>query len=141
MLKKIVFGLALFLACVFTAGLYYAYQSANSTPVANGSQVVIDSGGHHIEGTLRPSATYQYLLKDEGFPWEHFQATLLSQCSRWKQPINSRPNMAIFSTATTLGQCRPFKAWTQPYWLGPTPKPGQGLPARSPWSGDHKSRQ
>jgi hypothetical protein len=66
MLKKIVFGLAIFLACVFTAGLYYAYQSANSTPVANGSQVVIDSGGHHIEGTLRPSATYQYLLKDEG---------------------------------------------------------------------------
>lgn len=45
---------------------FLIFPACASAPVLNGEQVVIDSGSHHIEGTLQSSSSYQYLMKDEG---------------------------------------------------------------------------
>lgn len=56
---------ALVLGFVLLGGFVSGGSGAGSFPVVKGSRVVIDSGGHHLEGTFHPSP-HQVLMKDEG---------------------------------------------------------------------------
>jgi hypothetical protein len=63
MLKKMFIGTVLFLVVLIMA---VVFLNAGKRPIVDGPRVTIDSGGHHIEGILKMSAAYQFLLKDEG---------------------------------------------------------------------------
>lgn len=45
---------------------FLAYHKFKTRVVVEGSSIRIDSGAHHIEGTLDPEATYRMIVKDLG---------------------------------------------------------------------------
>ena len=65
MSRKPIFALLVFLSLILSA-------CGNSVPTVNNSQVVIDSGSHHIEGNISEPLPYQYLMKDEGVSFGGF---------------------------------------------------------------------
>jgi hypothetical protein len=60
MQKKIVIGLILLLIAAIVL-----HKSKMRIDI-DGSLISIDSGSHHIEGTLGPESTYHFIMKDEG---------------------------------------------------------------------------
>jgi hypothetical protein len=60
MQRKITIGVVVVLLAVAS------FCSAKPRIVVVGSRITIDSGSHHIEGTLDPEATHLVLIKDQG---------------------------------------------------------------------------
>lgn len=58
--KKIV------IAAVLLVVVGVIYSHSRTSIKIEGVRITIDSGGHHIEGTLGPATTHQMLMKDEG---------------------------------------------------------------------------
>lgn len=60
MQKKIIISAVLLLIVTIV------FHKSKTRVTVDGSLINIDSGSHHIEGTLEPESTFQLLMKDEG---------------------------------------------------------------------------